>query len=276
MRSSYLRLRDLNNMNKDPFAYIDRTLPFASGGASAQVPEVDDAFKAWKASDTPQTRSALLSHVKPIISTALHSYGGTGNPVMQGQAKLMALKAFKTFDPNRGNLKTHLLSQLQGLQRANAQSNQIISIPERVAMDRKHLAEAENQMQDELGRPASTMELANRTGMSLKRINYVRQGHVPVNTGSILDEEGDVYSPASQIPGSTPAEEGWHEMVYHDLGDIDKVIMERTLGLHGMKPIGTGELAAQLNLSPGAISQRKMKIQRMLDERFEINPFGAQ
>ncbi len=258
---------------------IDPTFPFASSGqtdAGKLEPDISDAFHTWKADNSPATRGLLLNKVKPILDSAVYSYAGAGaSPHVKGQAKLMALKAFGTYDPTKGNMRTHLLSQLRGLQRVSAQGNQIISIPERVALDRRHLMETEGSLRDELGRDPSDMEVASRTGLSLKRLGYIRGAASGVNSGSILDDEGEVYSPASTVPGAQGKDEAWAEMVYHDLGDIDRTIMDYTLGLRGAQQLSNMDLAARLNLSPGAISQRKARIQGMLDERFQIDPFGG-
>lgn len=257
---------------------IDPTFPFASGGTgNNQQLETDiaDSFNAWKGDDSPTTRGALLKQVNPIIDSALHSYGGVAGPAIRGQAKMMALNAFKSYDPSRGTMRTHLLSQLQGLRRSAAQSQQIIGIPERVALDRGHLTATVNKLHDELGRDPSDMELAAHTGLSLKRIAYIRQAKPGTNTGSILDEEGDVFSPASTIPGNTSNEDAWAEMVYYDLSDVDRKIMEHTLGLRNTPVLSTGELAANLGVTPGAISQRKARIQQLLDQQFEMDPFGG-
>jgi|JI9StandDraft_1071089.scaffolds.fasta_scaffold05542_8 DNA-directed RNA polymerase specialized sigma subunit len=265
-------------MPKPITSLLDQTLPFASSARSDNgqlEPDFTEAYNTWKGDDNPVTRGALLTKVRPVIDSAIHSYGGSGGPTVQGQAKLMAMKAFGSYDPSKGSMRTHLLSQLRGLQRVAAQSNQIISIPERVALDRNHLTATADSLRDDLGRDPSDMELAARTGLSLKRINHIRQSHSGVNTGSILDDEGEVYDPASTIPGAQNNADSWAEMVYYDLPDIDRKIMEHSLGLRGAKILSGGELAANLGLSQGAISQRKARIQQLLDEQFEIDPFGG-
>ena len=63
---------------------------------------------------------------------------------------------------------------------------------------------------------------------------------------------------------------GWHEFVYNDLNEVDKAIMEYTLGLHGIKKLPATEIAKKLNISPGAISQRSQRIQAKLNQREEL------
>lgn len=239
-------------------------------------PDYQSSYTAWKKAQTPETRYALLKNVQPVLDTAIYSYaGGNTSNAVRSKAKLMALNAFDSYDPTRGNLKTHLLSQLRGLQRAAVDSQQIIKLPERVFSERNRLREAEESLEDSLGRPPSDAELANHTGLSLKRIAYVRKAHTGINTGSLQDETGEEYSPASTIPGSTSRSDAWRDMIYHDLSPVDQTIMDYTFGLRGT-PIATNrEIAQRVGLTEGAISQRKAKIQALLDEQYGQSIFGG-
>ncbi len=259
-----------------PNSIIDPTFPFMSGGSKdGQLePDYEDAYAAWKTSDTPKTRGAMLRAVRPVLDTAVYSYAGkNASPAVRSKAKMLALQAFKTYDPTQGNMKTHLLSNLRRLQREAQQGQQIIHTPERVNLDRQHLREAEEALRDRLGRDPSDAEVADYTGLSRKRIGYVRGIHTPINSGSILDDSGEVYSPASLIPGDTQRADAWREMVYYDLDGISQAVMDYTLGLHGAPVLSTAEIARRVGLTPGAISQRRNKIQGMLDEQYNV--FGG-
>src|SRR5690606_29943577 len=94
-------------------------------------PEFHAAYTAWKTNNTPQSRGELLKAVSPVLQTAIYSYGDGESPALKARAKLLALEAFNTYDPTRGSLKTHLLSQLQRLRRISAQQQQTIRVPER-------------------------------------------------------------------------------------------------------------------------------------------------
>jgi hypothetical protein len=54
---------------------------------------------------------------------------------------------------------------------------------------------------------------------------------------------------------------------------INQKIMEHSLGLHGQPRLPNHEIAKLLRLSPGAISQRKARIQQTLDKESELSPF---
>ena len=238
-------------------------------------PDLQTDWQAWRKQDSAVTRGSLLKKIKPILDTAVYSYAGAkASPHIHSEAKLLAMDAFHTYDPYKGTMRTHLLSQLQRLQRINARDNQIISMPERVALTRSHLREAEENLRDRLGRDPSDADIADYTGMSLKRIGYIREAKPPVNSGSIIDETGEVYAPAATMPGGQNKADAWQTMIYYDLGKTDRAIMDYTLGLRGAPQLSNQALASRLGLSPGAISQRKAKIQKLLDSQYQNTLFG--
>jgi len=50
-------------------------------------------------------------------------------------------------------------------------------------------------------------------------------------------------------------------------------IMEWTFGLYGSPQLSNQAIAQRLKLSPGAISQRKANIQRILDQEQDLSVF---
>jgi DNA-directed RNA polymerase specialized sigma subunit len=237
---------------------------------STQSPSVTEqtAFAAWKARPGPETSAQFLKAVDPVINTAVFSYGGAGrNPQLKSQAKLMALQAMKTYVPEQGTIKTYLLSQLQGLRRVAGKSQQLISVPEKVVLQRAHLQSAENELEDSLGRPASDAELSDYLGLSRKRLAYIRRAAPGVVSGSLMDNEGQAYDPVVKLPGGDEGEDAWEDFVYGDLDKVNKLIMDMTLGRNGRTPTTTSQIATKLGLTPSAVSQRKAKIQAMLSAR---------
>jgi len=252
--------------------YIDKTLPLASGGRAAQTEPFISEYNAWKADRTPTTTGALLQAVNPLLTSMAARYDDSPN--LKGQAKLLALNAFDTYDPAKGTLRNHLISHLSGLQRQSAKNDQIISIPERIVIDQSNLRNAEKELSDELGRDPTDIELANHSGVPLKRIGYIRKARHAINSSRFVDEAGEQYSPASAIPENNAMADVWQNIVYHDLSPTDQLIMEHSLGLRGKPVLENRALASKLGISAGAVSQRKAKIQQALDERFQHTVFG--
>lgn len=229
-------------------------------------------FTAWKAEPHPANAGKLLGAVQPVLDSALRTYVGTNaSPTLRSKAKVMALDAMQSYDPSRAKLRTHLMSQLQGLRRASAKEAQILSVPEQIALDQQHVREAEGQLRDTLGRDPSDYELSEHVMLSPARLAHLRKARNVLPEGFIQSrttgEGDDLYDPAVQSRGAPNA---WHQFVHSDLGPIDQKIMEHTLGMNNKPVLQNQEIARRLGLSPGAISQRKARIQNMLNMRDEL------
>jgi len=248
----------------------DTPAPFSQQRHTGVADDFASTHELWQKNQTPEMNTKLLTTLQPTIDTAISSYVGQNpSPAIKTRAQLMALKAMQNFDPKRGNVRTHLLSQMQSLRRLSAQEQNIISIPEQVGLDYQRLTEAERELQDKLSRDPSDDEIADSTGLSVRRINKIRAFHKPVAEGSTIIESADDYSDggvASKIPGQTSAQDAWMDFVYGDLSPTNKLIMDMSLGRNGRRKASVQEIARKLNITPGAVSQRAAKIQAMLNK----------
>jgi len=236
-----------------------------------------EPFTTWQSEQSPANMGVLLRAVDPVIKSAMRTYAGAGARSVntKSQAKMMAADAFKSYDPARGKLKTHLMSRLQRLRRTAAQQRQIIGVPEQVSLDQTRSTEAANELEDRLGRKPSDSELADHTGLSMKRLGYIRSGGgrpVAESTISRMGAGGTGgYDPGVRDLGEKA--DPWVEFVYDDLESTNQFILERVLGLHGHKPMSPTQVAAALKISPPAVTYRMKHIQEKLDKREELGMF---
>lgn len=235
--------------------------------------KLDSAYAAWKTKPTPDNMANLLDASSPVLNNAITSYAG-GNKAMTAQAKKLAAGAFQTYDPSKGTqLHSHVMTQLQPLQRITRERTQAVRIPERVSVDLYKLHQAEREVQDSRGREASDVELADHSGMSLKRIRHLRKfNKVETSESGLLghDEEGDseIYYPGVN---KVNPEKVYIEYLYYDSDPIDQKILEWKTGYNGKQVLGTNEIAKRLRLSPGAVSQRSARLsQKMADMDREL------
>jgi len=235
---------------------------------------LEDDFKepyaAWKANQTPTGNAAMLDTLKPVIEKGIRAHVGAPNPLLTSRARKVALEGLRTYDPSRARLQTHLFNQFQGLKRIARQQSQVIRAPERVVFDQQQLRQYEQELTDELGREPTDVELANHSGFSLKRISHVR-GYQPGVSEGALEAVAPGFT--GSIRPDPRSQQMWTELVYDDLAPLDQKILEYSLGLHGRKPLSNQEIARKLGRSPGAISQRKARIQQLLDQEQELSPF---
>lgn len=236
-------------------------------------PAFHEDFARWRINPDPRNSTIMLGHVQPFVDKAIMAHVGQINPILRSKGRQLALRALRSYDPTVAKLQTHIINQLQSLKRVDRQQTQVLRIPERVSLEQGHALTAENELRDELGREPTAYEIADRAGMSLRRLQHVRSYRAPLSEGALAgraaDEDNADYSPAVVQPHTRH----WAEFVYDDMDPVNQKIMEWTLGLHGQPRLSNQAIAAKLRLSPGAISQRKAIIQHRLDQQDILSPF---
>jgi DNA-directed RNA polymerase specialized sigma subunit len=245
---------------------------------TALEPQFKETYEMWSRMKSPQANDMMIKSLSPIIDNAVKTFSGgqEANPIIRSRAKKIVIDSLPNYDPTKTKLKTYVFNQLQGLKRFSLQQGQIISIPEKVQLDFVNLKKTEDRLREELGRDPSTDELADASMLSPKRIEYVRRLRMPSSEGTISavdtsSDFSDISDPAVVSPSNKKDINAWHSFVYSSLSDIDKVIMEHSLGLNGKKLLSNEQIARSLRMSPAAISIRKNKIQQELDKREKLN-----
>lgn len=237
-----------------------------------------EPYTAWKTTPNQQTNAAMLKALHPTIEGAIRTHVGEPNALITSRARVMALQGLGSYDPKRGRLQSHMYNHLLGLKRANRQQTTILKVPERVQLDKYHLENAVKELTAQLGREPNDAQLSDFTGFSPDRMARVRSYKAGLSEGrmSDLEEQGVGFTGGGvTMPGAPTGRSHWHDIVYDELDDYHKKIMELAYGLNGRKPMQNQKIAAKMNRSPGAISQAKARIQAMLDEEHELKLFGG-
>lgn len=232
-------------------------------GTAPQQGAMDTAYQAWKGDQRPEHMQALLTAARPVIDRALSAYAG-GNKALSGRAKLLAIEAFKSYDPSKGaKLRTHLYIRLQPLQREYTKKTSPLAVPERVQLDLLRMQQAERAFREEMGRDPADDELSERLNLSTKRIAHVRKfSKGLLSESQVRSAEGEPIQPGTQ---QHTEDDIWVEFVHHDLSPIDKKIFEWKTGIYGKKVLSTNEIARRLNITPSAVSQRASRIAMLLE-----------
>lgn len=241
-------------------------------GKPAKEHPADTAYKAWAASkDNPKqepiARGELLRALKPTIDSALHSYSGGAGESLRTQATLMALDVARRYDPSKGvQLNTYVFGNLQGLRRKAADRSNIIKVPEGVLLDANKIENERNDFLTETGREPTVSELADKTGLSIRRLERIKGGAgAQMAESQTLNEKGD-----SLFTKTSDPQKIWSDMVYHDLDPVDKKIFEWSTGYGGSDRIKKGDMAQRLKISQPAVSARINKIVAKLEEGYTI------
>ena len=245
--------------------------PTPPAARSRLEPKYAPVWEQWRADPSPANASQMVAAAGPIIDTAIRPLGNS--PALRGRAKQIVLQAAGTYDPTRSSFSNHLMSHLQGLRRIAGQQNNPIHIPERVTLQQMDVADAFANLSDSLGREPTDLELADHTGLSVKRLAKLRTYRRPVAESGAMWEspDGEVMGPA--VEHEAP-QRLYEEFVYGDLSPRDQLIMDYALGRNDKERLPAGMIARRLGITPGAVSQRLSAIQARLNAVEDMEIFG--
>jgi hypothetical protein len=211
------------------------------------------AWQAWNASKTKKHLTPLLKRVNPILQKEVSRWsgGGVARPVLDIEAKKIALNSFHSFDPNKSKLSTHLTNNLKGLSREVYTYSNPARLPEHRMIKAKTFIAVQDNLTEQFGRIPSAQELSDELSWNKKEVGRMR------------NELRSSYSDnAPAPPGFDSSFEGAQELdfIYHDLNNIDKVVFEHTTGYSGSPILGGRDLTSKTGLTQGQISHSKRRI----------------
>lgn len=231
----------------------------------AETPKerIEDLVARWQRQQTPELTSAVLDRMKPTISAALSSYAPGNEDAMSVKAANLTLEALKGYNPQYGAAPaTFVFHNLKRLNRLSSAQSRIMPVSEALELDRNAARKAAAAFEDEHDREPTAQELADLTGFSMKRISKLFDTEMrTLPESSTLTETGDQKRGTSML-----TDDDYFEYVYASVGPVDQKIMELSSGKHGVKPLSNNDIARKLKVTPGAVSQRKAKIQQMLSD----------
>ena len=214
--------------------------------------DIDQHYTAYKIDPTPENLTRVVDTLKPTIEYHLGQHNALQDPLIRAKAVSYAADAVQKYDPKFGaSLPTFLSSQLRQLSRAVRQARSPVRIPERIQLDSMKLNQATQSFKDEFNREPDTLELADYTGVPMKRIEKIRKYQVAI--------------PSEEAMGSQEAEgpdfgKEALEYVYHDSDHTDRRILEMKLGYAGHPVFVPKDIAVKMNLTPTQLSRRSARL----------------
>jgi len=222
-----------------------------------------DMVLDWQQDKNPEKTSLLLKKLRPTINSALTSFAPGMEKSLQIKATKLALDAASSYDPSYGtDPSTHVFHTLKRLYRYGAKRNNIMPVSERSYAESKFLKELAAEFEDAKGREPSAMELADRSGFSVKKVNKILSANKIRNDSSTINPE----THQSYVASSDLDDDDYFEYVYASVGPIDQKIMEWSSGKHGRPVLANQEIAKRLGVTPAAISQRRAKLVDMMSD----------
>lgn len=227
----------------------------------------NESYLTWTNDPTPDNMSKVLDALAPTINSEVQRYSGP-KPVLRAKAKLMAVDAVRSYNPQQGaKLTSWLTTQLQPLNRYGREMSQPIRIGETSYRQYAALRKAQAELEDELDDTPSDEQIADRMGIPAKRIAKIRDMNRAVQyEGAASDAAIDSGIGGSAVTpvGTRPEVADAVEIVYASLSDRDKVIYDLKTGGHGKKQVDNKTIARRLGVSPAYVSQRSAHIGQLI------------
>lgn len=215
---------------------------------------MDVEYKNWLENPTQDNLNKVVEAAAPIITSEIHRYAGP-KTLLRGRAKLLAAKAIRTFNPAKGaSLRTWVVGQMMPLNRYSHQLKPV-RVAEDASRQAAELNSMRNKLSQQLGRQPTEEELADDTGINVRRIRKLESQVKPVMMEGAFDtaEDDDTsYAPALYTSSGMDLAS---ESVYDSLDRRDRAIYDLKTGLHGKRPLSNADIATRLGLTPSAISQ---------------------
>lgn len=223
---------------------------------------LDTAYAAYKADPNPDNLSRVVGYLQPSIDFGLAQHGMSGDPLIRAKAKSYAADAVMKYDPSFGaSLPTFLSHQLRQLSRATRQLRSPVHIPDRIQKESLLMHQATQRYQDEHGREPDTLELADFTGIPVKRIEHVRKYQRAIPTQEAIGETAD-QTPDHDLEAL--------DYVYHDADHVDRRILDLKLGYAGHPVLPAAQVALKLKLTPTQLSRRSARLALRINRIAEI------
>lgn len=228
-----------------------------------------EAYELYAQNPNNETLFGAVKSLDKTINYTLSSLNSADNPVLRSKALVYTANAIKKYDPTAGAaLPTFVTSELRRLVRDQRNINAPIKIPDRVMLDNYAISKAEKEFEEQRGREPDLLELADYSGISLRRIKKIKKQMPATPTEEAFGESG-LSGEESDYSNEAM------NMVYHDSDHVDRKIMEFRMGYGSSKVIPTPEISSRLKISPSQITRRaqrlSMRILNILEDQNAIN-----
>jgi len=217
---------------------------------------IEEAHAQYLAEPNTENLQRVLKELEPMINYNLVSRGIGNDPGLRNKAKIYAIRAIKSYQPDsKAQLGTWVSSNLRQLSRAKRQRLNTIAIPERAQLENLRLFESESELYDKLHREPTLEELADYTSLPVKTIENIRRMNKKTPADSaFVNEAGEHVEVLGQTLPSYQREA--LDYLYKESDYVDKKLMEHRIGYGGKPPKSLEELAPMLKTSVPTLSRR--------------------
>jgi DNA-directed RNA polymerase specialized sigma subunit len=216
-----------------------------------------DMWNTWKQNgEKKKDLKPLLNSLKPVINQQANIYANLRDippAAIRAEFTNHAVNALQTYDPNRGaKLATHIRHQLKRAKRFVTTYQNPGRIPENRIYRISEFQNAEQRLDEKLGRAPTQLELADNLKWSPRQVDFLqKEVRKALSTGQFeVDPSPFIPSRQKEVLRLLP----------YELNSEEKQVFEYIYGIGGKPTLGPGEIARKLNMSAPKVSRLKKAI----------------
>jgi len=222
-------------------------------------------WERWKTGgEKPEDLRPLLRSLNPLVQKRMSQWKNRvpiPPAAMEAEFKKHLLTGLRTYNPDRGaQLSTHVYHQMRRADRWIKTHQNFGYIPEERVDKIGQFRLAEHETQQEIGRPPTTDELAQRLKWSPAQVSRMQR-----ELRADIPASGFSTDPAANLPSK---EREALRLVQWELTPEEKIVFEHSTGMNGKELLTPGQIAQKLKMSPSKVSRLRnaysKKLSRLL------------
>ena len=226
--------------------------------ANASFKDKDlELWQQYKISKSPKALGDLLNRMDPVIQSTVNKWSGSiSRQALLNEAKLLAIKAFDSYDPNKGTaLATHLVGNLAPISRIVYTYQNTARLPENITLKLHTYHSALEHLKSTHGREPSTDELHQELGWSAAELNRLK-----TYQRADLMESGPAVKGEMFYSTKDDDDDDLLSAIYFDLLPDEKKLMEMVTGFNGHKQMNNTEIIEATGMSQAQLSYKKTQL----------------
>ena len=219
-------------------------------------------WQNWHSNKDKKSRNELLISLEPLLQKEVNKYAASPLPrtSLETEARMLALNAFKSYDPNKAQLNTHVTNHLKHLQRYVLTYQNIGKIPEHRGIAISKFKNIKANLMEDYDREPTIVELADALQWSVAEVERMQiELRRDLNITSKKEDDTESGFFDYTFAKTDPLKEAV-EFVYFDSPAENKKILEYTFGIGGTEILAPKEIAKKLFKTEFYIKQNLKKL----------------